>query len=156
MRKEATHPFFCIRKWVFPGRLSHFLMLKRLEPKQGLFSHAHFLISGGYFTVQGLISYVKFLILMGVLLVCISQFACLSCTLVCFSGMVCGPPAHRRLPGTACLPSACCLPALRHPPTCARPCAFRVCFLKRNFLFWGAYLVFRPHFLIFLAWQIRV
>ncbi len=37
-------PFiYNIRKWVFPGRLCHFL------------------ISGGYFTVQGLISYVKFL-----------------------------------------------------------------------------------------------
>ena len=32
-------------------------MLKRLEPKQGLFSYVHFLISGGYFTVQGLVSY---------------------------------------------------------------------------------------------------
>ena len=37
------HPYPCIRKWVFPGKLCHFL------------------ISGGYFTVQGLISYVKFL-----------------------------------------------------------------------------------------------
>ena len=37
------HPYLYIRKWVFPGRLCHFL------------------ISGGYFTVQGLISYVKFL-----------------------------------------------------------------------------------------------
>ena len=36
-------------------------MLKRLEPKQGLFSYVHFLISGGYFTVQGLVSYVHFL-----------------------------------------------------------------------------------------------
>ena len=36
-------------------------MLKRLEPKQGLFSYVHFLISGGYFTVQGLVSYVNFL-----------------------------------------------------------------------------------------------
>ena len=39
----SIHPYPCIRKWVFPGRLCHFL------------------ISGGYFTVQGLISYVKFL-----------------------------------------------------------------------------------------------
>ena len=37
------HPYPCIRKWVFLGRLCHFL------------------ISGGYFPIQGLISYVKFL-----------------------------------------------------------------------------------------------
>ena len=53
--RTTLHPYSYIRKWVFPGRLCHFL------------------ISGGYFTVQGLISYVNFLILMGVLLVCISQ-----------------------------------------------------------------------------------
>ena len=41
-KRIKLHPYPCIRKWVFPGRLCHFL------------------ISGGYFTVQGLISYGKF------------------------------------------------------------------------------------------------
>ena len=46
---------------MLPGRLCNFLILKRLEPKQGLLSYVNFLISGGYFTVQGLVSYVHFL-----------------------------------------------------------------------------------------------